>query len=413
MTKLNKYDIKIKGYGEILKDKINKRGLDLKEFVKLDNGKEWTSVSTVKKYFKSGGSKVFRYQAAARLGLNIQDLEKSPEDQVREYVHRFRFKPHDFVYSKEIIDRIRELCKKYNLKIEDAMMKRELGVYYVKNGETNIGDVLISDAVKELERLNYDNHSILFNYRLDLASIKQSLGLYSDAISIYKKLRPYLKHDIPTRFLWRYYYNYSVVLNENGETDKAIKLISIVLDYCNDPLKTIKVCNNLALYYKKQNSLLKSLDYLNKAIKIAKLNDIKDTCAIYNNLAEVYVEINRLDEAMDSINKCLEIADKDNPRLIIYKTTELHIKKLNNKKYDIKEITDEISLALKKEVDYIKIIESISDMVSILIDDKENLGVLKSNVEQWIDIYRQSDFHTNFIEELYRIYGKINYECKL
>lgn len=61
---------------------------------------------------------MFRFKAAARLDISVSDLEKDPEDQIRDFLYEVICNWQCYLNETGVKKRILELCKEHNFYID-------------------------------------------------------------------------------------------------------------------------------------------------------------------------------------------------------------------------------------------------------------------------------------------------------
>lgn len=224
----------------------------------------------------------------------------------------------DHALSKSYLDSLSKYVGYDKLKLDSAYLNRNYARYYNKIAESKTALEYILKSTKQFESLNlkeevafnYNNQGLLeinlgnlenaTKYLIKSLELKDSLG-YSefDKLTTYSKLGRVYGHLNNYKRSNEYYRIQEKILNEKGDK----KMLS-------------SVWNNLAVNYKKMDSLEVSLTYYKKALEVYEAyNNHWKLALTYGNLASLYVQFDSINLVIQNFNKALNSAKISNNTL--------------------------------------------------------------------------------------------------
>lgn len=316
-------EIKVYTPGKLIKKIITERNMTIDEFCKSKNGRYWISPCTVKQYLRNNGTKKFRWIAANRLNISIAELEKTPQEQIKNYVEEILKNKSYYRTQLNILNKIKELCFQYNMTVEAAKITREIGIYYYKKGELEKSLSYIEIAIDMMKGLENQDQEEFFDYVLDKAIIYYRMSDLDESLKTYRALENSKKYVKSDRILYKYYYNYSIVLMDRGMIDKSIDKLNKAIHYTeNNHYKIAQIYNNLGICYDMLNNFELSIEHYKKALFY---HSPEKHHIVYNNLAMLYNKLNMQNDALGFATKTLNAVDEQDEKYLNYYQTYFEI----------------------------------------------------------------------------------------
>lgn len=201
------------------------------------------------------------------------------------------------------------ICEKFGLKKETAVIFQNMGNIYHIRGELNKALEMQEKALNIYHELD-DNNGVasiycnLGNLYGSKSEVSKSLEMYNKSLDISREIEN--KEGMASN-----YCNMATVYQTIGEFDKALELLKkaeelyIVLDQ-KDSLAI--VYNNMGIAYEFKNEFKKALEMQEKALEINMALGWKEGIASnYGNMGNIFQKSDQFDKALEMYEKSLSI----------------------------------------------------------------------------------------------------------
>ncbi len=314
-------------------------------------------------------------------------------------------------YNKEddinVLEKLRDLCKKEEMPIDVARMHRNIGMYhfYANNYSNSVFSMKL--AIDLIRRENCMN--LLVEYYSELGYIYFYSREYIQSRTYYEKAEELLLQDsgIDRHIVYLHYYRYGILLSNMQEYQYSELKLEKALLFAGDDKDTALIIMNIGLLYKRQKDFKAALRYYSKALCLAGDKDMKLKSKVYNNIANVYKILGQYKKALGYIDKAFKcIKDNDMALWFICFNTYTEIKLLMGERESV--LDEFLALLLKVEDIHLYkgvIIQGISNMIVIGSEDRK---ILKRLEDAIISLIEDNTYENKeYIKELKACLGNI------
>lgn len=252
----------------------------------------------------------------------------SPSEKIASLIEAAR--PQLFSNTQHSLELLEEA---YSISINTLSTKEQMDILFMLAYSKAILGMYDKELIDLIQCKEYaqsiNDENLYIRVMGNIAAIFSKLGLYNQAIFIFKDLLKNHTSDQDKKMYYKHQnnliYNYHISFKKN----RNLKLkIQEILDYCeNGKNQDIDLYNmahiNMALYYKYENEFEKSLFHFWKVFEINKEDEFNvQNYELFIDIALVYGEMNQPKKEYKFLKKALRIAKK------------YHIEKLNKILYE-------------------------------------------------------------------------------
>lgn len=306
-----------------------------------------------------------------------------------------------------ILEELRDICIKEDMKIEMSKMYRNISMYYFQADNLNKAviamqlsiDLLSGKNCIDLLARHYSELGLIYFYNHEYIYSKR----YNEETEVLLKQLP----QVDSKTLYLHHFRFGVLLSNMQEYERSRLMLDKALEYARDNRDAGLVIMNIGLLYKRQKDLKTALKYYAKALCVVDRNDLKAKCIMYNNIAEVYKILCQYKKALHYIDKAFScINDNDMSRLFVCFNTYTEIKLLMGEK---ESVFDEFMILLLRVEDFHLykglIIEGLQNMITIGSEDERILVRLEDAIVKLIENNQYEN--DEYIKELKVCMGNI------
>lgn len=286
-----------------------------------------------------------------------------------------------------VLEDIRDLCIKADMKIEMAKMYRNISMHYFYANSLNKAIIAMQLSINLLRRKNCT--SLLAEYYSELGLIYFYNHEYIYSKRYNEETEELLKQvpDMEKKLVYLHYFRYGVLLSNMQDYDHSRLMLDKALLYAEDNRDMGLAIMNIGLLYKRQKDLKTALRYYAKALCLVDGTDMKTKCVVYNNIAEVYKILGQYKKALGYIDKAFDcITDNDMSRLFVCFNTYTEIKILMGEKESV--LDEFLSLLIRVQDFHLYkgfIIEGLQNMIMIGNEDGKILTRLEDAIVRLIE----------------------------
>lgn len=307
-------------------------------------------------------------------------------------------------YNKEkdlnVLEKLKDLCKKKKMTVDMAKMYRNIGMYHFYINNYSNAVISIQLAVDLLRRENCTD--LLIEYYSELGHIYFYNREYLLSKKYYEKTEELLLQvsDIDRHIVYLHYYRYGVLLSNMQEYPLAELKLEKALLFVENDKDTGLIIMNIGTLYKRQKDFKAALRYYSKALCLVDDKNMKIKSKVYNNIADVYKILGQYGKALRYLDKAFNcITDNDMSFLFIYFNTYTEIKLLMGERQSV--LDEFLSLLVRVEDFHLykgQIIQGISNMIVIGSEDRKILERLEDAIIKLIE--RNTYQNEEYIKEL-------------
>lgn len=287
----------------------------------------------------------------------------------------------------KVLEDLRDLCIKEDMKVEMAKMYRNLSMYYFNVDNLSKSIITMQLSIDLLHRKNCINLLAEYYSELGLIYFYNHEYMYSKRYNEETEALLQQVPDMDKKIIFLHYFRYGVLLSNMQDYARSRIMLDKALLYAVDNRDIGLIVMNIGLLYKRQKDLKTALRYYCKALCMMDSEDVKGKCIVYNNIAEVYKILGQYEKALSYINKAFNcITDNDMSRLFVCFNTYTEIKILMGEK---ESVLDEFLTLLVKVEDFHLykglIIEGLQNMIMIGNEDRKILTRLEDAIVKLIE----------------------------
>lgn len=342
--------------------------------------------------------------------LTTEDIKKmSDHRQISDCVDLMTSKINDnkMDYDLRMLEELRDLCIKEDMKIEIAKMYRNVGMYYFIEDNNNKAIIAMQLSIDILSHMDCPGLLARFYSELGLMYFYNREYIYSKRYN--EEAEELLKQvpDMDDKMLYHHYLRYGVLLSNMQDHAVARIKLDKALKHARDNRDEALTIMNIGLLYKRQRDLKTALKYYAKALWLVDSFDTKAKCLVYNNIAEVYKILGQYDKALCYIEKAFNcITDSDMSRMFICFNTYTEIKILMGDKESV--LDEFLELLVRVENFHLYkgfVIEGLQNMITIGNEDEKILTRLEDAIVKLIEENKYEN--DEYIRELKVCMGNI------
>lgn len=307
----------------------------------------------------------------------------------------------------KVLEKLRDLCIKEDMKVEMAKMYRNISMYYFYADSINKAIIAMQLSIDLLSRENCT--SLLAEYYSELGLIYFYAHEYIYSRRYHEETEELLLQvpEIDKKIKYLHYFRYGVLLSNMQDYDQSRLMLEKALLHVEDNRDVGLAVMNIGLLYKRQKDLKTALKYYAKALCIMDSTDTRAKCVVYNNIAEVYKILGQYKKALSYMDKAFNcIEDNDMSRLFVCFNTYTEIKILMGEK---ESVLDEFLTLLVRVEDFHLykgcIIEGLQNMIMIGNEDIKILTRLEAAIVRLIEDNKYEN--DEYIRELKVCMGNI------
>jgi len=344
------------------------------------------------------------------LELTAEDIcNMSEHAQIKDCVDLITYNINDnkMDCSLKLLEELRDLCIKEDMKIEMAKMYRNVGMYHFHADNNNKAIIAMQLSIDILSHMNCPGLLARFYSELGLMYFYNREYIYSKRYN--EEAEELLKQvaEMDDKMLYHHYLRYGVLLSNMQDYTESRKKLDKALKYARDNRDEALTIMNIGLLYKRQRDLKTALRYYARALWMVDSVDTKAKCLVYNNIAEIYKMLGQYDKALCYIDKAFNcITDNDMSRMFICFNTYTEIKLLTG---DKESVLDEFLALLVRVEDFHLykgfVIEGLQNMITIGNEDERILTRLEEAILKLIDENKYEN--EEYIRELKACMGNI------
>lgn len=310
-------------------------------------------------------------------------------------------------YDLRMLEELRDLCIKEDMKIEMAKMYRNVGMYYFNEDNNNKAIIAMQLSIDILSHMSCQGLLAQFYSELGLMYFYNREYIYSKRYN--EEAEELLKQvpDMEDKILYHHNLRYGVLLSNMQHYTAARIKLDKALKYARDNRDEALTIMNIGLLYKRQRDLKTALKYYAKALWLVDSVDMKAKCLVYNNIAEVYKILGQYDKALCYIEKAFKcITDSDMSRMFICFNTYTEIKILTGDKESV--LDEFLELLVRVENFHLYkgfVIEGLQNMITIGNEDERILTRLEDAIVKLIEENKYEN--DEYIRELKVCIGNI------
>lgn len=336
-------------------------------------------------------------------------MEMSGHQQIAENVEMVTKNINEFTMESDlrVLEDLRDLCIKSDMKVEMAKMYRNIGMYYFHADNINKAMIAMQLSIDLLHRKDCTQLLAEYYSELGLIYFYSHEYIYSkryndEAGELLEKLG-----NTDRQVMYLHYFRYGILLSTMQDYQNARLMLDKALEYAEDKHDIGMTVMNIGLLYKRQKDLKTALRYYAKSLCIVDQSDMKSKSAIYNNIAEVYKILGQYEKALGYIERAFSfITDNDMSRLFVCFNTYTEIKILMGEK---ERVLDEFLTLLVRVEDFHLykglIIEGLHNMIMIGNEDRDMLTKLEDAIVKLIEENKYEN--EEYIKELKACMGNI------
>lgn len=298
---------------------------------------------SVKQYLKDGnkdpiGTEPFREKLIRMLDKGYNELVLSDLQQATNLVANVNDNIEQYLEDSDIsiLEKIKDICIKYNMRIETSRMYRLIASNLLANKKSTERAIeLLQVAMSLLNSI--DNSEIIDNLEclngLGLGYILETK--YELAKETFDRMK--LKIDeynivLNRKFLYYFYYRQGCLYSDIGDYVLSRDMFNRAFEYTETSQRKGHITLSIGVTYKCEKNYSKAIEYYDSSLKYFD-NDF-DRSRVYNNKSELYKELGDLDSAESFIMKALSYLANENINInyYIYKFTQLEIKILRGER---------------------------------------------------------------------------------
>ena len=319
-------------------------------------------------------------------------------------------------YNKEkdlnVLEKLKDLCKKKKMTVDMAKMYRNIGMYHFYLNNYNKSITSMQKSIDLLRRENCTN--LLLEYYSELGYIYFYHHEYLLSHNYHEKVEELLLQasDIERHIVYLHYYRYGMLLSNMQEYHFSELKLEKALLYVESDKDTGLIIMNIGILYKRQKDFKAALRYYSRALYLLNEEDMKIKSKVYNNIADVYKILGQYGKALRYINKAFGcITDNDMSLLFICFNTYTEIKLLMGERESV--LDKFLKLLLRVDNYHLykgQIIQGINNMIVIGSEDMEILKRLEGAIIELIEgnTYKNEEY----IKELKAHLGSIQLYLK-
>lgn len=310
-------------------------------------------------------------------------------------------------YDLSMLEELRDLCIKEDMKIEMAKMYRNVGMYYFNEDSNNKAIIAMQLSIDILSHMSCTELLARFYSELGLMYFYNHEYIYSRRYN--EEAEELLKQvpDMDDKTLYHHFLRYGVLLSNMQDYAAARIKLDKALGYARDNRDEALTIMNIGLLYKRQRDLKTALKYYARALWLVDSSDTKAKCLVYNNIAEVYKILGQYDKALCYIEKAFNcITDGDMSRMFICFNTYTEIKILMGDKETV--LDGFLELVVRVEDFHLYkgfVIEGLQNMITIGNEDERILTRLEDAIVRLIEENKYEN--DEYIRELKVCMGNI------
>ncbi len=282
--------------------------------------------------------KVQRKQKVRSFVFSVRDPKRIPARTLAAFVDNIVLDIEAYKNSEDIIllTQVTDWCEAKGLPVQQAKMKRNMGMYYFYNKQQDKAYRYINEAVDFFRKRKTGEMLItslsdlgllhFFDYQYQLARhyIEEAQRLY--------RLNRNIRY--PVNFLL--YYRAGILLSYLKEYDASQKMLETALELARSPHDKGSTVLNMGVNYKRLQRYEEAIACYQKAESLYEPTQLILKCGALNNMAELYKVKGDYDAAIKHIMKAFEYLEcKDMAYFFMCFQTYTEIKLLQGEATDI------------------------------------------------------------------------------
>lgn len=298
-----------------------------------------------------------------------------------------RIKEYNGDNDSNILEKLKDICKKEKMTVDMAKMHRNIGMYHFYLNNCSKAIMSMQKSVDLLRRENCTN--LLLEYYSELGYIYFYHHEYLLSQKYHEKAEELLLQvsDIERRIVFLHYYRYGVLLSNMQEYHFSELKLEKALLYVESHEDTGLIIMSIGILYKRQKDFKAALRYFSKALYLLNDEDMKIKSKVYNNIADVYKILGQYGKALRYIDKAFGcITDNDMSLLFTCFNTYTEIKLLMGERESVLEKF--LKLLVRVEDFHLykgQIIQGINNMIVIGSEDRDILERLEGAIIELIE----------------------------